>query len=179
MSGVPTRLRQALRIGCLAVLLNVGVFGAASGEAIEPVQFAITLQAEEASVAASALNAVEDHEIVLLDVLIELAPARPVQISDGEGGRRVLEGCGYGRVANAAEVDLPIADPHLVATVVVGDPTAHPANAAFCAYAPRDLSVTAEALHVRGCFLALSFSIPTARHLVFQPLGPEACGLTP
>lgn len=129
---------------------------------------------------AARIGALEDHDIVLLHATLPFTRNAGFFVKTTDGERRMMKSCEYGEIAALAEVMLPIADNHLLATVKIGAPPAHAANMAFCEYASDALLAEAAfpaQLVVRGCFLTLSFEIPTARELVFTPLPASACGL--
>lgn len=129
---------------------------------------------------AARIGALEDHDIVLLHATLPFTRNAGFFVKTTDGARQVMKSCEYGEITALAEVMLPIADNHLLATVKIGAPPAHAANMAFCEYSSDALLADAAfpaQLVVRGCFLTLSFEIPTARELVFTPLPASACGL--
>lgn len=131
--------------------------------------------ATTASETAAALAEIEDHDVVLLAVSAPLAePADHMYLSI-DGARRTLEECGFGPIDDAAEIGPLHDDNHLVAVVRLGAPGSYAANMAACEYAPNE--ELQQRLTIRGCYLALTYSIPTARGLVLNPLPAWACGL--
>lgn len=92
-------------------------------------------------------------------------------------GRFGLEGdeCPFGPLPHpAGAIDAPSGDNHFVLRLTMGDPLRHAANLASCEYRIGDQGPEA-VLRLRGCFLALEMSIPTARSLALQPLPAAAC----
>lgn len=160
-----------------------------SPQALTPLELSFPLAtstADEAVTAAreaslAALADLENHDVQLIDADLRMSSERPVSVVTVSGQRRELTSCDYGPVEDLVEVDLPTEDNHLLATVRVGTPEAHAANAVYCEYAADALASddAPVSLRVRGCFLMLAFSIPTASHLVLHPAPASACGLYP
>lgn len=160
---------RAGMIGAVAVLL-------ASAPAVaQPVEVVANTAAETAA----ALAEIQDHQVVLLAVSAPVANAADVAYQTADGEWKNLEDCGFGPIEDAVEIS-PLHDStHLVVSVRLGVPAAHAANMAACEYAPNVEEPLQMRLTVRGCYLALTYSIPTAQGLVLNPLPSWSCGLTP
>ena len=153
-----------------AAMALLGVFWAMSASA-QPREVVASTPAETAA----ALAEIQDHDVVLLAVSAPLSSPADVSYLATSGEHRSLEECGFGPIDDAVEISPLHDDNHLVVSVRLGAPAAHAANMALCEYAPNE-ELQAR-LTVRGCYLALSYSIPTARGLALNPLPAWACGL--
>ena len=130
----------------------------------------------------SAFEAVEEGDRVVLD--ISLALERSVLSQFGyEGFEEVVEadegdlvaGCPFGPLSPLSDVvQVPTGDTHFLLSMRFGDPHSHAANLASCEYRPGG-EVAQTVLRLRGCFLALTLSIPTARHILLHPLPASDC----
>lgn len=127
------------------------------------------------------LDAINDRDIVLLNLSIPVPAAGSIDYLSRAGEPVALSECGFEELADMAEIGVTPYN-HLLLTIRLGDPSRHAANAAYCEYgfarATDDVDQGLRgAVTVRGCFLANAFSIPTARHLILNPLPASACGL--
>lgn len=162
-----------------AILAAIGAFA----QAAEPVRIEVTVPAVEDPRLAEAVGAfsqLEDGAIVALQVGVDLGAEVFASALCAAGDWREISSCGFGPVEDVRRLDLPLRDNHLIVEIEPGDPNLHAANAVFCEYAPENLAGATgnpERLTVRGCYLAMSFSIPTARHLLLRPLPAAACGI--
>ena len=94
-----------------------------------------------------------------------------VEAYEGE----LVDGCPFGPLAPLSDVvQIPTGDNHFLLSMRFGDPHSHAANLASCEYRPGG-EVAQTVLRLRGCFLALTLSIPTARHVLLHPLTAAEC----
>lgn len=156
----------------------------ASAEPEPHVTLDLTVPADETDPrlrdAAVAIFNLADRSVVDLRASFDLAPDVAISALTDEGAQVTIESCPFGPLDGLARLDLPLRDNHLIVEAEPGDPNRHAANAVFCEYAPENLASDAgnpERLTVRGCFLALNFSIPTAKYVLLRPLPADACGL--
>ena len=111
--------------------------------------------------ASPALEAIEDHSVVLLDLTMSVEAYPSFENEDGTYS--MLEGdCEFGPMEGVRMVSIPTGSNHLVMYVRPGDPARFAANG----------------VSVRGCYLANAHSIPTAGLVMLNPLPASACGLT-
>ena len=188
--GLLNDLVRLLAAGALSFLCG-GVLLQAQAEAKAPLELELTFPLigadpneplpAEAAASLSALSGLEDLSLVLLRAEMGLSEEQPVSVTMADGERRSLTSCDFGELAGVAEVDLPAADNHLIASLSVGSPEAYPANLVYCEYDPNalDESGAPVKLTVRGCYIAMLFSIPTAVHVMLRPAPATACALHP
>lgn len=136
----------------------------------------LSIKAQSADAAAVALGTLENYDIALLDLSLEVSPEQGLFYRTRAGGDAYVKECAFGPLDAVGEISPSLPDNHLLVTIRIGDPERHAANAAFCEYAG---GPPIGRLAVRGCYLALSFSVPTARQLLLNPLPASACGLHP
>jgi len=117
-----------------------------------------------------------DRVPVLLD--LTLRPPLEVAVMGEDGLYGPLPECGFGPV-EAGEISVPTGSNHMLMSVRMGTPADHPANLLSCEYDPSAMTGESpgEVIHLRGCFLPQSVSIPTAVQWVLNPLPASACGL--
>ena len=117
-----------------------------------------------------------DRVPVLLDLTIR--PPLEIAVADADGLYGPLQDCSFGPV-EAGEISVPTGSNHMLMSVRLGTPADHPENLLSCEYDPSEMTDESpgEVVHVRGCFLPQSVSIPTAVQWVLNPLPASACGL--
>ncbi|MEQ8300767.1 MAG: hypothetical protein RH945_09515 [Hyphomonas sp.] len=129
--------------------------------------------------ASPALEAIEDHSVVLLDLTMSVEAYPSFENEDGTYS--MLEGdCEFGPMEGVRMVSIPTGSNHLVMYVRPGDPARFAANGVSCEYMP-SLQLgenIGQVVTVRGCYLANAHSIPTAGLVMLNPLPASACGLT-
>lgn len=167
--------RRAAAMAALVCVVATPSFAAGDGARPGVARLALEVGADGAP--GADWGAIEDHTVVALDLHVALDGETGVPIRNAGRSWTSMRDCDFGLLADVAEIAPPTGDNHLVVTVRPGDPGRHAANAAFCEYAPApEAADLRQALRLRGCFLAMSFSIPTARHLVLNPLPAHRCG---
>ena len=128
---------------------------------------------------ASALELIEDHSVVLLDLTMSVE-AYP-SFENADGTYSTLDGdCEFGPMEGVRMMSVPTGSNHLLLNVRPGDPSQFAANSVSCDYMP-SLQLgenIGQVVKVRGCYLANYHSIPTAAMYVLNPLPASACGLT-
>jgi hypothetical protein len=128
---------------------------------------------------APALELIEDHSVVLLDLTMSVEAYPSFENADGTFSQ--LEGdCEFGLMEDVRMMSVPTGSNHLLLNVRPGDPNQFAANSVSCDYMP-SLQIgenIGQVIKVRGCYLANYHSIPTAAMYVLNPLPASACGLT-
>lgn len=126
-----------------------------------------------------AIEAIEDHSVVLLDLTLSVEAYPSFEGEDGLFS--TLEGdCDFGPMQGDRMMSIPTGSNHLVMYVRPGDPARFAANGVTCEYM-HSLQLgenIGQVVTVRGCYLANAHAIPTARLLMLNPLPARACGLT-
>ena len=126
-----------------------------------------------------ALEKIEDHSVVLLDLTMSVEAYPSFENTDGT--YTMLEGdCEFGPMDGVRMMSVPTGSNHLLLNIRPGDPTQFAANSVSCEYMP-SLQLgenIGQVMTVRGCYLANEHSIPTAALYVLNPLPASACGLT-
>lgn len=125
--------------------------------------------------AAPALAGVSEGAILRLDLTAPLTGFGAAGRRRTGGEARITEAdCPFGPLNGMRSVSPVTGDPHFLLTVAFTSPERHPANLVSCEYA-----VGADGpkvvLRLRGCFLALRLSVPTASHLLLRPARADAC----
>ncbi|MBU1286756.1 MAG: hypothetical protein KJ871_03430 [Alphaproteobacteria bacterium] len=128
---------------------------------------------------APALEMIEDHAVVLLNLTMSVEAYPSFENEDGTFSQ--LEGdCEFGPMEGVRMMSVPTGSNHLLLNVRPGDPSQFAANSVSCDYMP-SLQLgenIGQVMKVRGCYLANYHSIPTAAMYVLNPLPASACGLT-
>ena len=126
-----------------------------------------------------ALEKIEDHSVVLLDLTMSVEAYPSFENTDGT--YTMLEGdCEFGPMDGVRMMSVPTGSNHLLLNIRPGDPSQFAANSVSCEYMP-SLQIgenIGQVMAVRGCYLANEHSIPTAALYVLNPLPASACGLT-
>ena len=138
-----------------------------------------TLPGPQEFEAPPALEAIEDHSVVLLDLTLSVEAYPSFENEDGTYS--ALEGdCDFGLMEGVRMMSIPTGSNHLLMYVRPGDPARFAANGVTCEYM-HSLQLgenIGQVVTVRGCYLANTHAIPTARLLMLNPLPASACGLT-
>lgn len=117
-------------------------------------------------------------EVIYLDLVVHTASdtTRPTAMSvarDGKNIKDFAKGCDIGPLAMAPDIsyDLgPIAgNNHLLIKAFTGTRTSFPYNDVACEYIAATVST---ALRLRGFFVVIENSVPTARALQLRPVNP-------
>lgn len=162
--------------GLLAATVAV-VLGAAPGLATEVKRIVV-----EGPMLSPGFKDVGEGDLVSIDVTIALEKSVLSQFGY-EGFEEVAEadegmlvaGCPYGALSPLSDVvQIPTGDTHFLLSMRFGDPHSHAANLASCEYKP-GAEVAQTVMRFRGCFLALTLSVPTARHVMLHPLPAIEC----
>lgn len=128
--------------------------------------------------APAALEALEDRDVVLLD--LDMLPLAWPSVTTIDGEQATPQTCAFGMIEDVEKVSVPTGSNHLLMTVRLGHPGVHAANGLSCEYSPVTNGETPQdwaRMRLTGCYLVRSVSIPTARELVLNPLPASACGL--
>lgn len=123
----------------------------------------------------SVLDTMTEGVPVRLDLTLR-PPLEPafVQVN---GAYAEAGGCDFGAVP-ATGISVPTGSHHMLLDVELGARETHPANLLSCEYDPSALGSDdlPAVWRLRGCFLPMAVSIPTAVVWTLNPLPAEACG---
>ncbi len=161
----------------LAPLILSGVALSASAQArgIKIVEGDLPGEAEFEAL--TALEDLEDRDVVLLD--LDMLPMAWPSVINEDGLYDTPQSCDFGMIEGVEQVSVPTGNNHLLVQVRIGNAAEHAANGLSCEYSPyfeEDASRWAR-MRLTGCYMVRSVSIPTAIQLVLNPLPASACGL--
>lgn len=126
--------------------------------------------------APSVLDALTEGVPVRLDLTL-MPPLEPSFVQ-ANGAYVPAGACDFGAVP-ASAMSVPTGSYHMLLDVELGSRESHPANLLSCEYDPALLGEDGPAAkwRLRGCFLPLQVSIPTAAVWALNPLPASACGI--